>query len=137
MKRINDYVAGLFADLKDSPEKESIVQELVMNLEEKVQDLMEQGKAEEDAVNKALVDLGDVSEIKSSLVSVGQETRNKKQINYANRMWFSIWASVLIIGLVLFMNFYYSPHRIWFVYPAFAVLWWPLGAVFSWLNHKN
>ncbi len=137
MKRIKDYVEGLFADIPDSLEKESIIQELVMNLEEKVSDLMEQGKAEEDAVNKALVDLGDVSEIKSSLNPSGRGMRKKKQINYVNRMWFSVWASALIIALMLFMNFYYTPHRIWFVYPTFAVLWWPLGAVFSWLNHRK
>ncbi len=137
MKRINDYVAGMFADIPDSPEKDSIVQELVMNLEEKVADLMEQGKSEEDAVNKALVDLGDVSEIKNSMGSSDRRPRQKKTVNYTNRMWFSIWASALIIGLFLFMNFYYSPHRIWFVYPTFAVLWWPLTSVFSWLNHKN
>ena len=137
MKRIKNYVEGLFVDIPDSTEKESIISELIMNLEEKVQDLMDQGKAEEDAVNKALVDLGDVSEIKSSLSPTIKSEFKKKKINYANRAWFSIFASGLIVALVVFMNLYYSPHRIWFVYPVFAVLWWPLGAVFSWLNHRK
>jgi len=136
MKRIKTYIEGLFADIPDSSEKEGIIQELVMNLEEKAQDLMEQGKAEEDAVNKALVDLGDVSEIKSSL-SPATPGSVKKKINYASRAWFSICASVLIISLFVFMNIYYSPEAIWFVFPVFAVLWWPLTAVFSWINHRK
>ncbi|MEX1307061.1 MAG: permease prefix domain 1-containing protein [Eubacteriales bacterium] len=135
MKRIKTYVEGLFADIPDSPEKEGIIQELIMNLEEKTQDLMDQGKAEEDAVNKALVDLGDVSEIKASLSPT--TPGSTKKINYANRAWFSICASALIISLFVFMNLYYSPESIWFVFPVFAVLWWPLTAVFSWLNHRK
>ncbi len=135
MKKIKEYVESLFSDIQDSAEKTEIIQELVMNLEEKVQDLMEQGKAEEDAINKSLVDLGDVSEIKSSLTPNNKPYH--KPVNYANRLWFSIWASALIIGLCLFINFYYSPCIIWFVYPTFAVLWWPLSMVFVWLNNRK
>jgi hypothetical protein len=49
---------------------------------------------------------------------------------------FSIFGSVLIIALFVFMNFYYSPEIIWFVYPTFVVLWWPLSMFFYWLRKK-
>ena len=64
MITIKDYVEGLFGDIPDSTEKENIKQEIILNLEEKVQDLTEAGKAEEDAINKAIVDFGDIDEIK-------------------------------------------------------------------------
>lgn len=40
---------------------------------------------------------------------------------------FSITGSVIIILFMLFINFTTSPGFPWFIYPAFAALWWPLG----------
>jgi hypothetical protein len=139
MITIKDYVEGLFKDIPESAEKESIKQEIILNLEEKVQDLTESGKAEEDAVNKAIVDFGDIEEIKKDLMkaSGGVKEPPRRKTNHVNNLWFSIWSSALIIGLVVFINYYYSPHTIWFVYPTFAVLWWPLAMFFTWLNNRK
>lgn len=139
MITIKDYVEGLFSDIPDSSEKENIKQEIVLNLEEKVQDLVDAGKSEEDAINKSIVEFGDIGEIKNDLMNVpGAKTQSKKKkTNYVNNLWFSIWASALIIGLFLFINYYYTPNTIWFVYPTFAVLWWPLSMFFTWLNHRK
>ncbi len=133
MISIKEYVEGLFSDVPDSEEKSSIIQEIVSNLEEKVTDLVDSGKDEEDAINKSIVDLGDVSEIKKDLIGAAMPKKKKKP-NYLNNLWFSIWGSALVIGLMLFINFYYSPRSIWFVYPTFAILWWPLAMFFRWLN---
>ena len=136
MITIKEHVEGLFKDIPDSREKEDITSEIILNLDEKVQDLIAEGKAEEDAINKSIVDFGDATEIRNSLMPQGV-VKMTKNINYANRMWFSVWASALIIGLFLFINIYTSPSVIWFVYPTFAILWWPLTAVFSWLNNRT
>ncbi len=40
---------------------------------------------------------------------------------------FSLAGSLLIILFMLFINYTTSPGFPWFVYPVFAVLWWPLG----------
>ena len=40
MRNIKEYVEGLFSDVPDSEEKNSIIQEIVSNLEEKVADLV-------------------------------------------------------------------------------------------------
>jgi len=122
----------LFKDVPESEKKQIIKQEIIENLEEKVFDLMQQGKAEEDAVNKALVEFGDIEEIKKEL-GVGQPLKkNMAKIN----LGFSIWGSALIIALFTFINFYYTPDNIWFVYPTFAVLWWPLSMFFYWLRSR-
>ena len=132
MKKINEHVEDLFKDVPFSEEAEAIKQEIIQNLEEKVWDLMEQGKSEEDAINKAIVDFGDIGDIKKEL---GNKNTNKKDLTKLN-LGFSIWGSLLIICFFIFINFYYTPHTIWFVYPTFAVLWWPLSMYFYWLR-KN
>ena len=141
MITIKDYVEGLFKGIPDSQDKENIKNEIILNLEEKVQDLMDKGKAEEDAINKSIVEFGDISEIKMNLLAESNTTSSKKtnSINYANRMWFSVWGSLLIIGLAFFVNYTTDSWDIytWFVYPTFAVLWWPLSMFFSWLNHRE
>ena len=40
---------------------------------------------------------------------------------------FSIAGSILIILFMLFINYTTSPGFPWFIYPAFAALWWPMG----------
>jgi len=139
MITIRDYVEGLFSDIPDSQEKENIKNEIILNLEEKVQDLVDAGKAEEDAINKSIVEFGDISEIKNNLSGAAKKTstKNSSSVNYANRMWFSIWGAAMIIGLCFFINYTTSWSHPWFVYPTFGILWWPLATFFSWLNHKK
>ena len=127
MMTIREYVEELFKDIPDSERKENIKQEIIQNLEEKVQDLLQTGKEEEDAINKTIVDFGDIQEIKNELmeeqVLVQQEKQAIRGRKIRNNLGFSIWGSILIIGLFLFINMYYSPYTIWFVYPTFVILW--------------
>lgn len=132
MKKLKNHVEELFKDVPDSEDKVAIMQEVLENLEEKVFDLVEQGKEEEDAINKAIVDFGDIEELKKELGTKQPLKKNTKKLN----LDYSIWGSILIIALFVFINFYYTPDVIWFVYPTFAVLWWPLTMYFSWLRSK-
>lgn len=129
--RIEEHVNNLFKDIPHSKQRESIKQEIILNLEDKVQDLIADGKEEEDAINKAIIDFGDVDEIKNELI--GKQKKSKAGIH----LGYSIFGSLLIIALVLFINFYYSPEHIWFVYPTFLVLWWPMTMFFVWLSRKK
>lgn len=135
MKKIKNHVDDLFKNVPDSEQKEQIKQEIVENLEEKVFDLMAQGKDEEDAINKAIVDFGDIDEIEKEL-GVKLPSPKKKNMSKID-LGFSIWGSALIIALVVFINFYYTPHIIWFVYPTFGVLWWPLSMFYRWLRIRQ
>jgi hypothetical protein len=133
MKRIEQYVDGLFAEIPDSERKTGLRNEIVQNLNEKVTDLMAAGKAEDDAVNKAIVEFGDISDIKAELA--GQQPVKKDGAGLA--LGFSICGAALVIGLCAFINFYYNPAVIWFVYPTFAVLWWPLALFYHWLGKRR
>jgi hypothetical protein len=133
--KIREYVEEVFLNVPESDEKQSLLNELILDAEEKAADLMAAGKPEEDAVNKALVELGDLSEIKLSLMNVAAPKtaphRNR------NNLLYSVFGSALIIGLMLFINLYYSPRTIWFVYPMFAILWWPLSMLLYYMNHRE
>ncbi len=93
---------------------------------------MEQGKEEEDAINKAIVEFGDIDDLKKELELNNHLKKIKKYDKII--LEYSIWGSLLII-LYLFLSIYYSPED-WFVYPTFAVLWWPLTMYFRWMNVK-
>lgn len=144
MITIREYVERLFRNVPDSEESRNMKQEIIMNLQEKVADLIESGKTEEDAINKAIVDFGDFEEIRTALAVDPvheSETRGlsakEKYRRTTNALMFSIFGSAIIIGLMIFINFYYSPGTIWFVYPLFAVIWWPLALFFTWLNRRS
>ncbi|RED60352.1 permease prefix domain 1-containing protein [Cohnella lupini] len=132
MKKINKHVEEWFSDIPDNEHNQRIKEDIVMNLEEKVNDLMRLGKAEEDAVNKAIVDFGDIEDIKAELGVSGVKPRNR----FSLHLGFSLWGSGLIIALSVFINFYYTPDSIWFVYPTFAVAWWPLSMFYKWLANR-
>ena len=135
MSRIEDYIARNFQDIPDSGRKEQLRQEILQNLHEKVYDLTQQGKTQEDAENKAIAEFGDFDDIKQELGKGLTEEESPK--NYFLRLGFSVFGSALIIGLLVFINFYYGDQPVWFVYPAFGVLWWPLAMTFVWLKHKR
>jgi hypothetical protein len=133
--KIREYVEEMFQNVPESEEKRSLLSELIADAEEKAADLMAAGKTEEDAVNKALVELGDLSEIKLSLM--GAATPKSSMAKYRNNLLYSIWGSLLIVALTMFINLYYSPGTIWFVYPLFGIVWWPLSMLLSYMNHKD
>ncbi|BBN98912.1 permease prefix domain 1-containing protein [Sporolactobacillus terrae] len=135
MKRLNMYLDKLFEDLPSSEQTVKVKEEITRDLEEKVADLIEEGKTEEDAVNKVIVEFGDIEEIKREM-DLPQNTFNRKRELARINFSFSIWGSALIIALVVFINFYYTPHIIWFIYPAFAISWWPLS-MFYHLRRKR
>lgn len=135
MKRIQEHVERLFKDIPDSERKSELMAEIAENLEEKVQDLMLEGKSEEDACNKVIVEFSDIEELKLELgvdgaygAGGGSRRNNKQWLNFS----FSVWGALLIIGLSMFINLYYTPEAIWFIYPVFAVLWWPLAMYYVW-----
>lgn len=134
MNEIEQHIGELFKDVPESGRKREIMQEITLNLNEKCSTLIKQGMPREQAVGKALEDVGDVGELKKELESGARAMKDRRN---GLSLAFSIWGSVLILALTLFINFYYTPDVIWFVYPAFAVVWWPMTMFFHWLRHKN
>jgi hypothetical protein len=131
MNRIEEYVYKSFREIPDSERKAQLTQDIISDMEEKVADLMAAGKAEEDAVNKAIIEFGDISDLKAELAPA-----TKAHNSHGLGLAYSVVGSILIILLVVFINFYYTPRVIWCVYPIFAVLWWPLTMLFVYLRRR-
>ncbi|PAD20252.1 permease prefix domain 1-containing protein [Terribacillus saccharophilus] len=143
MQKINMYVEEQFADLPETEQVVNLKEEIKDSMEEKAADFMLDGKLEEDAVNKAIVDFGNLAEIKREfqLQHVPQKTTEKKKKQKEDmstlNLGFSICGSGLIIALLVFVNMYYTPHEIWFVFPTFAILWWPVSMAFVWMKARK
>lgn len=144
MITIKEYVEKLFRNIPDNENSRNMKQEIIQNLQEKVMDLIEGGKSEEDAINKTIVEFGDIDEIrgefeydiKPEAVSEKKKAESKYK-KVTNAFLFSIFGFLIIMSLILFINFYYTPRVIWFVYPLFGVIWWPLSMFFVWLNRRS
>jgi hypothetical protein len=134
MNEIETHISKLFEDVPESSRKKEIMQEITQNLNEKLSDLIQTGLPRELAVQKTIEDFGDIDDLKEELEGSARIFKSKKS---SLSLAFSIWGSILILGLVLFINLYYTPNVIWFVYPAFAVIWWPMSLYFHWLHIKN
>lgn len=132
MKNLDIFIEEQFRNFPQSEQKETIMKDIQQYLEEKVFDLIKQGKTEEDAINKAIVEFGDMEEIKKEL----EENQPRKKEKALLQFGFSVCGSILIIAFFLFINLYYCPKVIWFVYPTFIVLWWPLIMVYRWYSFK-
>lgn len=132
---VKQYVENQFKRIQESEEKQLVMEDLITSMNDRVQDLIEQGKSVEDAVNKAIVDFGDLEEIKSGL-SIIQNNSNEILMlrKYKSAFEFSLGGFLLISALVAFINFQYNSGHAWFIYVIFGVSWWPLVMFFRYKN---
>lgn len=133
MNEIDMHIKKLFEDIPESSSKNDIIQEITQNLNEKVADLVANGLPREQAVKKAVDDFGDIDELKKEFADNARLADSKRK---GLSLAFSLWGGLLIIALFVFINFYYTPGTIWFVYPAFGVIWWPMVMCFVWYRNK-
>jgi len=134
MNEIELHINRLFGTISDSKRKRELMQEITQNLNEKVSDLVSKGQTRDQAVQKAIEDFGDIDDLKEELESSAKVAKVK---NAGLSLAFSVWGAILIAGLVLFINFYYTPRFLWCVFPIFAVLWWPMTMFFHWVRLKR
>lgn len=133
MNEIEVSINRIFGDIPQSKRKEEIKQEIIQNLNEKVSDLVANGQSAEEAVKKALDDFGDIDDLKEELESCARSSRAGRT---GLALAFSVWGAVITAAFFVFINLYCTPGVIWFVYPVFAVLWWPLTMFFHWRRLK-
>lgn len=137
MKRIHNFVKHTF---KNAPkeEKQAIIEKVTQMLIEKVEDLQENGCTLDDAIDRTVVEFGSADDYFASLHPNRRFFKRIKTIKeYRNDLLFSLFGTIIIIGMLIFANLYYAPDLIWFVLPALAVLWWPLAVLYRLLNKKE
>lgn len=137
MKRIENFVKNTFKDIPKQ-NKAEVIEAVTEQLEEKVEDLIESGLTESEAIDKAVVEFGSVSDYFEKVEKEERKEKRRKTIkHYRNDLMFSSVAALIIIGALVFINLMYAPTVIWFVIPALAVLFWPLAVLYNLLNKRE
>lgn len=137
MKKINNFVKHTFKDIPKEGKVE-IINSVSEALTEKVEDLIEEGLTEQEAIDKTVIEFGTVEDYFDSSQKLEKKIKRQKTINhYKNDLLFSVVGSIIIISIVLFVNLTYAPSTLWFVIPSIAILYWPLAILYNLLNKKE
>ena len=136
MNQIKNFVKNTFKDI-DKDKRNEIIQSVTISLTEKVEDLIETGLSEQEAIDKAVVEFGTVEDFfDDSIKKQKKEKRQKTLRHYGNDLLFSGVGSAIVIGILAFVNFTYNSSNLWFVIPSIAILFWPLAILYNLLNKR-
>lgn len=100
-ERVGKYVHELFSDIPESKELCDLKEEVCANLHERIMEYMSNGGTEEDAFQKAVAELGDVSELASSMKK-GANEKTAESIEIAKPLKKHIFFYVIVTALCLF-----------------------------------
>lgn len=134
MKQIKNFVKHTFRGLPKE-DKDQVIDYVTELLTEKVEDLIESGLEEQEAIDKAVLEFGTIEDYYDEKEHTIRPPRTRRQSK--NDLIFSVIGTLIIIGMLIFSNLYYTPGVIWFVIPMLAVLWWPLVMLYNFLNKRN
>jgi hypothetical protein len=138
MNKIKSFVSNLLKGLLNDEDKKELIEILTMSLEEKVDDLVEQGTPVDEAINRSINEFGDASDLMEAypeIVKKRETIRNRK-----NQFWFSVWGYLIISGLAIFINFAFFEffsQFLWFVIILIALLFWPFTMLYRYLQVKK
>jgi tetrahydromethanopterin S-methyltransferase subunit B len=138
MNKIKSFVSKLLKDYFNDEEKKELIEILTTSLEEKVDDLVEQGTPREEAIEKSISEFGDTSDV---LDAFPGRHNNKSLIkNRKNQLLYSTAGYLIIVGLAIFINFTFFEFFAeihWFVIVLIALLFWPLTMLYRYLSVKK
>lgn len=138
MNKIKAFVSNLLKDLLNDEDKKELIKILTISLEEKVDDLVENGTPLDEAIDKSINEFGDVSDV----LEVYPELNVKKNIikKRKHQFLFSLWGYLIISGISIFINFtflQFFANILWFVLILIALLFWPISMLFRYLSVKK
>jgi len=136
MKQIKNFVKHTFKDI-DKEKKEEIIQLVTISLIEKVEDLIESGLTEKEAIDRAVTEFGTAEDYFNQSIKIAKKERRQKTLrHYGNDLLFSGIGSAIVIGIILYIDFKYTPHILWSIIPSIAILFWPLAVLYNLLNKR-
>ncbi len=136
MEPIRKFIQRLF---KDQPPQKTSEDALVKILEEKVEDLKDEGLSEQEAIDQTIMEFGDADDY--YLPTLDKEKRRYQRYktvkHYVNDLVFSSLASLLIIAILVMINILYiNDLGPWSAVVGVGILFWPLSIFYRWLNHR-
>ncbi len=81
MDKVKNYVDELFKDAPSTKKTRELKEELLLDLEEKYNDLIKDGKKESVAYNAVISGIGDIDELLNMNVSIEQDTNKLRKKN--------------------------------------------------------
>lgn len=136
MNNIKKFVSKLLKDFFNEEDKKELIEILTTSLEEKVDDLVEQGKTREEAIEISIKEFGGKEDV---LEAFPEFHKNNKSLikKRRNQLIFSIGAYLIITGLMAYPNFLFTPDILWFLFIAIGLLFWPLVMLYLYLSARR
>ena len=137
MKKIENFVKHTFKDVPKEGKAE-LIKSVTVSLIEKIEDLVDSGMTEKEAIDKTVIEFGTIEDFFDVTEKISKKEKRRKTLNhYKNDLLFSGVGSLIVISILLYTNLYFSPDILWFVIPSIAILWWPLAILYNLLNKRE
>lgn len=139
MNKIKHFVSNLLKDYFSEQDKKELIDILTLSLEEKVEDLVEQGTPKEEAIKLSLKEFGDANDILNAYPENHQVQKRNMSIR-RSKFVFSIIGYLLIVGLCLFFNLTFLNFfggKYYFIVVAIGALFWPLAMFYHFKISKR
>jgi len=104
MKKIEKYVNELFKDAPNTSKTIEIKEELTNDLIEKYNDLIKEGKSQNDAYNEVILGIGDISQLINSLKVPTPDSLNEGRKKTALVVSISVFIYILSIVMVVVLS---------------------------------
>lgn len=127
MNKIKQFVSKLLKDYFSEDDKRELIQLLTTSLQEKVEDLVEQGTPVDQAIERSIQEFGNATDVLDAF----PDKEKKRRLTIAKRksQWlFSIFGYLAVVGLALFFNLTFLSffgNILWFIVVAIGTLFWP------------
>lgn len=138
MNKIKSFISKLLRGYFSDEDKKELIDILTLSLEEKVDDLVEQGTPRDEAIKQSISEFGG----REDVLKAFPEKHNKTLLMKKRRtqVFFSIAGYIIIVGLAIFFNytfFEFFDQILWFVMICIGLLFWPISMIYRYLLIKK
>lgn len=138
MNKIKSFISKILKGYFNDQDKKELIEILTISLEEKVDDLVEQGTPRDEAIELSIKEFGDTEDVLSAFPE--KKARAQAIKKRKTQVFFSILSYIIIVGLAIFINFTFYEFFdkiLWFVIVCLALLFWPITMIYKYLLIKK
>jgi hypothetical protein len=138
MNKIKSFISKILKGYFNDQDKKELIEILTISLEEKVDDLVEQGTPRDEAIELSIKEFGDTEDVLSAFPE--KKARAQAIKKRKTQVFFSILSYIIIVGLAIFINFTFYEFFdkiLWFVIVCLALLFWPITMIYKCLLVKK
>lgn len=136
MNNIKKFVTRLLKDFFNEEDKKELVDILTTSLEEKVEDLVEQGNSREEAIEISIKEFGNADDVLQAFPEYEKNIKNAVR-KRRNQLIFSSLSYLIVTALAIYINLQFTPQVLWFIFIAIALLFWPLVMLYLFLSARR